>query len=123
MNAPLPLQRLKRAGELIQALEQIETELYAIFGFETGTGNGTVSKSQPAAEKPKKRGMSAAGRARIAAAQRARWAKQKGSAEDKSVKSKAKKEVKKAKRVLSPEARAKIAAAQKKRWAKHRAGK
>ena len=118
MNAPLPLQRLKRAGELIQALEQIETELYAIFGFETGNGTGKASKSQPA-DKPKKRGMSAAGRARIAAAQRARWAKQKGSAAEKPGKSK----VKKAKRELSPEARAKIAAAQKKRWAKHRAGK
>ena len=118
MNAPLPLQRLKRAGELIQALEQIETELYAIFGFETGNGSG--AKSQPA-EKPKKRGMSAAGRARIAAAQRARWAKQKGSSDQKNGSAKTK--VKKVKRVLSPEARAKIAAAQKKRWAKHRAGK
>ena len=65
--------------------------------------------------------MSAAGRARIAAAQRARWAKQKGGAAGKDSAKAGK--TKKAKRILSPEARAKIAAAQKRRWAKQKAGK
>ena len=55
--------------------------------------------------------ISAAGRARIAAAQRARWAKAKG----KKVVSIAVR-----KRTMSPAARRKIAAAQKARWAKWR---
>jgi len=58
---------------------------------------------------PGKRTISAAGRARIAAAQRARWAKQKGT-------SGAPK-----KRKMSAAARAKIAAAQRARWAKAKA--
>jgi hypothetical protein len=56
-----------------------------------------------------RRTMSAAGRARIAAAQRARWAKVKGQG--------------KPKRKLSAAGRARIAAAQKARWAKIRAAK
>ena len=115
MNAPT-LQRLKRAGDLIQEIERIETELHSFFGF------GAASDEKPSAEgKPKKRGMSAAGRARIAAAQRARWAKQKGTPAEKS--GTAARKPKKAKRNLSPEARAKIAAAQKRRWAKQKAAK
>jgi hypothetical protein len=118
VNASLTLQRLKRAGELIQALEKIETELHSIFGF----ASGSARKAKPVAEeKSKKRVMSEAGRARIAAAQRARWAKQKGSADQKDGSTKTK--TKKAKRTMSPEGRAKIAAAQKKRWAKQKAGK
>lgn len=56
------------------------------------------------------RTVSAAGRARIAAAQRARWAKQRGQ----KVVSIA------TKRTMSPVARKRIAAAQKARWAKWR---
>jgi hypothetical protein len=55
--------------------------------------------------------MSAAGRARIAAAQRARWAKIKG----RKVVS-----ISTRKRSMSPAARRRIAAAQKARWAKWR---
>jgi uncharacterized Ntn-hydrolase superfamily protein len=55
--------------------------------------------------------MSAAGRARISAAQRARWAKVKG----KKIVS-----ITAHKRRMSPAARRKIAAAQKARWAKWR---
>jgi hypothetical protein len=59
-----------------------------------------------------KRGtMSAAGRARIAAAQRARWAKAKG---EKVV------SIRIRKRTMSPAARRRIVAAQKARWAKWR---
>ena len=52
--------------------------------------------------------MSVAGRAKVAAAQKARWAKIK----------KAKQAIKPAKRKMSAAGRAKIAAAQKARWAK-----
>jgi hypothetical protein len=59
--------------------------------------------------------MSAKGRARIAAAQRARWAKVNG--QKKVV------PIAKPKRTMSASARRKIAAAQRKRWAKVRAKK
>jgi hypothetical protein len=62
------------------------------------------------------RTISAAGRARIAAAQRARWAKAKGKQAKVNVVTMPKK------RALSPAARRKIAAAQRARWAKVRAG-
>lgn len=55
--------------------------------------------------------MSAKGRARIAAAQRARWAKAKGIAEGPK------------KRTMSASAQRKIAAAQRARWAKVKRGK
>jgi hypothetical protein len=55
--------------------------------------------------------MSAAGRKRIAAAQKARWAKVRGKARVAP------------KRTMSQSSRRKIAAAQRRRWAKVRAGK
>jgi hypothetical protein len=59
-----------------------------------------------------RRRISTAGRARIAAAQRARWAKSKG---QKAVSIRGRKG-----RTMSPAARKRIAAAQKARWAKWR---
>jgi hypothetical protein len=56
--------------------------------------------------------ISAAGRKRIAAAQRARWAKVRGKAK-----------VATPKRTMSASSRRKIAAAQRRRWAKARAAK
>ena len=68
-----------------------------------------------AAVAPKnKRKMSAVGRAKIAAAARARWAKVKG-------RKLAAKPVKKARRKMSAASRAKIAAAAKARWKKAKA--
>jgi hypothetical protein len=66
-----------------------------------------------------KRKMSTAGRARIAAAQKARWAKLKKSAVEPTSKIPAKKK----KRKLSPERRARIIAATKARWARAKANK
>ena len=62
-------------------------------------------------------GISAAGRARIAAAQKARWAKVKAKSRKPNVISMPKK------RILSAAARRKVAAAQRARWAKVRAAK
>lgn len=121
MNAPLTPANLQRAAKLIAEMERIEGELRAIFGGEGSTRQAAApSEDQPGR---KKRNMSAAGRARIAAAQRARWAKQKkdGNGAKAEKPAKAAKAGKRGKRVLSPEARAKIAAAQKRRWAKHKA--
>jgi len=61
--------------------------------------------------------MSASGRARIAAAQRARWAKVKGKSKSANVVKMPKK------RVMSAASRRKIAAAQRARWAKVKAAK
>lgn len=60
----------------------------------------------------RKGNRSAAARAKMAAAQKARWAKMKGGASADTPKASKKK------RTMSPEARAKIAAAQRARWAK-----
>jgi len=68
--------------------------------------------------------MSAAGRAAIAAAQKARWAKQKRSAlKFEAPKVQFPKFGRPAKRKMSAAGRARIIAAQKARWAKVKAGK
>jgi hypothetical protein len=77
------------------------------------------------AKKGRKGGMSAAGRARIAAAQKLRWSKvnaAKGASAPAPAKAAAKSGGKK-KRQLSPEARARIVAAVKARWAKAKKAK
>src|SRR5581483_680915 len=86
---------LKRALAVRERIEVLQRELTSIVGAGV-------------ADAPKIRTMSAAGRARVAAAQRARWAKLKGKMRGASVKPK---------RKMSPAARAKIAAAAKRRWA------
>jgi hypothetical protein len=85
-----------------QQLSGLNAALEAFAGVYR-SGNG----SQP------RRVMSAKGRARIAAAQRARWAKVKGKQVTATP----------AKRTMSASARRKIAAAQRARWAKVRAAK
>jgi hypothetical protein len=75
------------------------------FGASYGKQNGTRG------------GISAAGRARIAAAQRARWVRVRGKSGKPTVITMPKK------RTLSAAARRKIAAAQRARWAKVRAAK
>lgn len=106
-----------RLNQAIAALEALDatTEPVSRLGHKV---------KEPA--KNKTRTMSAAGRQRIAEAQKKRWAKKKAAAKKSAVKSVvgAKGLVlktatpKKVKRVVSPESRKKMAAAQKKRWAK-----
>ena len=79
---------------------------------ETPTKAIPTSSSAP---EPKKRTMSPEGRARIAAAARARWAKQRGTSKAAMPGKRTKK------RTMSPEARARISAAAKARWAKSKA--
>jgi hypothetical protein len=94
----------KEQDRLTKELRGIGAAL-AAFGNAYGKGAGT-------------RKLSASARARIAAAQRARWAKvrEKAGAEQKVVPIRGK-------RTLSAAARKKIAAAQRARWAKLKAGK
>ena len=112
------IDQLKRALEIAEQIQKLEAQLASILGRTTGfVKAGAPVKSAP---KPatKRRTISAEGRARIAAAQKARWAKSRGqtiSAPAKPAKGK--------KRNISPEARAKMAAAAKKRWAAAKAGK
>ena len=94
---------LKKKEALLERVAKVDSKLSA---FESG--------EPVAAVVVKKRGMSAAGRAAVAAAQKARWAKLKGK--------KAAKPVAK-KRKMSAAGRAAIVAAQTARWAKIKAAK
>ena len=102
---------LRQAADLKEKIDGLETELATIFG---GNGSGMPSPFK-AAKTAKKKGMSAAGRSRIAVAQKARWAKVKAAKP-----AKADKPAKK-KRTMSAAQKAKISAAAKKRWKKVKA--
>jgi hypothetical protein len=99
--ATLSAKQLRRAADLQDKITSLQKELASYLG------GPALSVATPGR---KKRRMSAAGRARIIAAQKARWAKFKGA-----------KPAKKAKRSMSAAARAKIAAAARARWAKAKA--
>jgi len=105
---------------LLAEKSKLETRLAAIDRALTSAG-----KAAPAAKSATKtrKKMSAAGRARIAAAQKARWAKLKGKAAPAAKAKAATKPAVKAKRKMSAAGRARIIAAQKARWAKIKAEK
>jgi hypothetical protein len=96
---------LRRAITIKEEIESLTAELAGILG-ESG-GDTPKRLGRPPGRKNR---MSGAGRARIAAAQRARWAKNKGKGTAFAVESKPK-------RKMSADGRAKISAAAKKRWA------
>jgi len=98
--------QLRLAADLKDKIETLEQELGQILGSST-------TPAAPA-EPQKRRKVSAAGKARMAAAQRARWAKVTG--DKPSVKP-----VKKAKRTMSKATRARISLMAKARWAKAKA--
>jgi hypothetical protein len=98
--------QLRRAIAIKERIEALQMQLDNLFGALAPAAAPVV---------PKKRRMSAAGRARIAAVQRARWAKQK------KAQGLATKPARKRRGKLSPEGRARIVAAQKARWAKAKA--
>lgn len=99
--------QLRRAADLQEHIEKLQRELSQLQDGE----------ATPAVHKTFKRKFSAAGIAKIRAAQKARWAKIKAG------KSAAAKPAKRGPKKMSAEARAKIAAAQKARWAKVHAEK
>jgi len=96
--ANVSVQQLKRAVSVRERIEKLEHELAQILGE-------SHSSTHSANGQHVRRKMSASARAKIGAAQRARWAKQKG----------------KGRRKMSASARAKIAAAARARWAKAKA--
>ena len=118
--------QLRQAADLKEKISALENELSQLLG----------STSQPVAVKPaiatapkKKGGMSAAGRARIVAAQKARWAKIKAAKPETKAAAAAKPVIAikappaKKKFTMSAAAKAKISAAAKARWAKVRGAK
>ena len=98
-------------SQLQKERTRLEDELHCITTALVAFGNVYMHGSPKATATRKRRTISAAGRKRIAAAQRARWAKIKGQ--------KASISVRKG-RKMSPAARKRIVAAQKARWAKWR---
>jgi hypothetical protein len=107
----LTSKQLRHAADLKEKIAALEQELTSL----SSSGGNGVPSSFKASKPGKKKGMSAAGRARIAAAQKARWAKFK-SAKPAQVTKPAK-----TKRTMSAAQKAKISAAAKKRWAKAKA--
>ena len=97
-------QQLRRAATIKEKIQSLENELHRIIGSSIKPAAAFVPK--------KRRKMSAAGRARIAAAQKARWAKAKGQKV---------KQSQPKKRKMSAAARRKISLAAKARWAKAKA--
>lgn len=107
----LSVQQLKKAVEIREQIERLEAELNRVL---TGASTG----SSAIGVRPG--GMSSAAREKIAAAQRARWARVKGLPGAKAAPQAA---AKSTGRKMSAAARAKIAAAARARWAKVKAGK
>jgi Mn-dependent DtxR family transcriptional regulator len=99
-------QQLRRAANLKEKMAALETELSRILGAPAQAQHDKA---------PRKKGkMSAAGRANIVAAQKARWAKIKG-------KTPSVKPVKKTKGKISAAGRKRLAQLAKARWAKIKA--
>ena len=96
-------QQLRKAADLQEKIQSLQKELGQILGGSDETA---------AIKGPKKRRMSAAGRARIAAAAKARWAK---------IRAKKAVKVERPKRKISAAGRARLAALAKARWAKVKA--
>jgi len=96
-------QQLRRAANIQEKVLSLQKELSRLLG---------TAESSGAPASPKKRKMSAAGRAAIAAAARARWAKIKGTGTAAPAKPK---------RKISEAGRAKLAALARARWKKSKA--
>ena len=105
----LTTSQLKQALQLREQIESLQHKLETLLGGTAPTAKPKQKASRPTA----KRTMSAAGRARIAEAQKARWAKTKGSSSP----SKASAKPAPKSTAVSDERRAKLSAAMKARWA------
>src|SRR3954447_1665226 len=119
MSNPIPsAATLRRAIEISERIEKLEADLRAVLDGkqpgEVAPSANVVAKAAPA-RRGKRRKMSPEARARIVAAQKARWAKfnaAKGTAPAPKAAAAAR-PARAGKRKMSPEARARIVAAQK----------
>lgn len=110
------------ADRLRQEASRIEQAIAALVGLGSqparrGPGRPAGSKNDTAG-KPKRHTMSASARAKISAAQKARWAKQKGKAVPK--KSAAPNKKSTARKPMSPAMKKKLSAMMKARWAERK---
>jgi hypothetical protein len=110
----LTVAELRKAVAIKEQIEALQSELDSIIG-----GEPVAVESAAPSRGRKARSISAAGRARISAAQKARWAKAKRGAADSNGDAAPAEEKKK--RKVSRAARAKLSAAAKARWARARA--
>ncbi len=118
----LPIATIEKALNVRKQIEALRKSVEEIMGGSSPVAKRRGRPPKSAAVEPvtakvdgRKGKRSAAARAKMAAAQKARWAKIRGESAP------AAKSPKKKKRTMSPEARAKIAAAQRARWAKLKA--
>ncbi|HZR17370.1 MAG TPA: hypothetical protein VFE51_08585 [Verrucomicrobiae bacterium] len=107
-------QQLRQAAALQERILELQDQLNEILGGEIPVPFVTEA---PQAPRKGRRKMSAEGRARIVAAQKARWAKARRKSGDKQASDSATKP----KRKMSAAAKAKISAAAKARWKKAKA--
>jgi hypothetical protein len=126
------IDNLKKAIVVAQQIEKHQSQLAKLQAelqslLQKGSAPVTAAKvAIPSVVKPAKRkgGLSAAGRAAIVAAQKARWAKvKKGKAGKAAAKKAAPAKPAKKKRNISPEGRKKLAEMMKARWAAKKAAK
>jgi hypothetical protein len=110
-------QYLKLQTALLAEKSRIEARLTAINRVLSGDGSTVIPAAQPTAKRGGARRFSAATKAKMAAAQKARWAKLKGTSTSTTA------PAPKQKRKLSAAGRAAIVAATQARWAKIKAAK
>lgn len=110
----LSVDQLKRAVQLKEQITRLESELAALTGSQPRSAAAKLVRPRPT--------ISEAGRARIVAAQRRRWARERAlKAAPQSGQGGGPPPPAAAKRVLTPQARAKMSAASRERWARVRA--
>ena len=122
----LSIATIEKALVIRKQIEALQGSLIEILGGKVLAASFEAPVTRVAPVTKGRRTMSAAGRARVAAAQRARWAKTRAASAPAQFATKATGTTKAAKaprkkRTMSPEARARIAAAQRARWAKQKA--
>jgi hypothetical protein len=114
MELRLSSLQLRRAAALTEQIETLQGELNQLFGTESRSSQRFSGSGQG---RGGRRNMSPAARARIASAQRTRWANYRKSAGKPTG---ATATLGKQRRQFSPAALARISKAQKARWAKYR---
>ena len=117
-NTP-SLAQLTRAIQIAEQIERLESELSSLLRDTGSTQVSPTPRSSAAGKGGKRRTMSPEARERIAAAQRARWAKTKGTSAAAPASGG---KPKKRKGGISAEGRARLAAAMKARWAARKRG-
>lgn len=120
----LNTKQLRVALQLSEQIDTLQERLAALLGQKASApaeAPPTTRGPGKSTRKSAKRVMSPEGRARIAAAAKARWAKLRGAPAQSSTKAQSKAPAKR-RSPITPEGRARIAAAMKARWAARKSG-